>query len=743
MKVFARVRRPKKARGNILFRYGWKITLLLLLAGAVFAVFLFYGTWAQTFHMKSVGEMPERSTVYDADGKIYSRLAGANRLKVSLSEVSPEFIAAVLAREDARFYDHKGIDWRGVVRALSRDVVRMKAKEGASSLTMQLARNSLPLGGRTFSRKLLEAMVALRIEREFTKQQILELYVNRIYFGSGCYGVETASQAYFGKNASKLNLSEAALLAGLIRGPNRFSPLKNPKGAAVQRDAVLDRMVALKKITSSQAEQAKKTKIVTHPKRMPQIQENYAMDAVQRALSLILTQDQMDDGGLSIYTTLDSSVQNAAQDALETQLSKIERQSNFRHPTKAEYKPPENGEGDAAMPYLEGAVVMIDNASGGIRALVGGRDYAQSKFNRALAPANRQIGSAFKPFVYTVAFSHGLFPSSAISDGPIQPGEIDGAGNWSPGNSDGTYGGVMPCSYGLIHSRNTMSVRVGQFAGLDTVQKIANDLGIAQNIPHGPASYIGSFESNLKDLTSAYTVFPNAGVRRQAYIIERIDDQRHKPIYLSAHISSPALDPGATWMTSRLMQEVLTQGTAASARSLGFKLPAAGKTGTTNDYKDAWFIGYTTTLTCGVWVGFDQPTTIIPHGYGAALALPVWTQVNIIQPNHCNRPCHCNTRRSVRFPTNSPPPAAGGPVRLTILICLSIRCQTPPARCMAGSNGRLHNRPRMGLRKRLRSRAASSNRSGDSSDANGFRTNAVNCDGQSSTGKIQHARSLL
>ena len=627
MKVFARVRRPKKARGNILFRYGWKITLLLLLAGGVFAVFLFYGTWAQTFDMKNVGEMPERSTVYDVDGKIYSRLAGANRLKVSLSEVSPEFIAAVLAREDTRFYDHKGIDWRGVLRALSRDIVSMKAKEGASSLTMQLARNSLPLGGRTFSRKLLEAMVALRIEREFTKQQILELYVNRIYFGSGCYGVETASQAYFGKNASKLNLSEAALLAGLIRSPNRFSPLKNPEGAAVQRDAVLDRMVALKKITPSQAEQAKKTKIVTHPKRMPQIQENYAMDAVQRALSLILTQDQMDDGGLSIYTTLDPSVQNATQDALETQLSKIEHQSDFRHPTKADYKPPENGEGDASMPYLEGAVVVIDNASGGIRALVGGRDYAQSKFNRALAPANRQVGSAFKPFVYTVAFSHGLLPSSAISDGPIQPGEIDGAGNWSPANSDGTYGSIMPCSYGLIHSRNTMSVRVGQFAGLDTVQKIANDLGIAQNIPHGPASYIGSFESNLKDLTSAYTLFPNAGVRRQAYIIERIDDQQHKPIYLAAHISSQALDAGSAWMTSRLMQEVLTQGTAASARSLGFKLPAAGKTGTTNDYKDAWFIGYTSTLTCGVWVGFDQPTTIVAHGYGAALALPVWTQV--------------------------------------------------------------------------------------------------------------------
>src|SRR5256886_15896889 len=279
MKLFARLRRAKKVLGFILFRCGWKFTFFLLLAGAVFAIFLFYGTWAQTFDMKNVGEMPERSTVYDVDGKIYSRLAGANRLKVSLSEVSPQFIAAVLAREDTRFYDHKGIDWRGVLRALSRDIVTMSAKEGASSLTMQLARNSLPLGGRTFSRKLLEAMVALRIEREFTKQQILELYVNRIYFGTGCYGVETASQAYFGKNASKLNLSEAALLAGLIRSPNRFSPLKNPEVAAIQRDAVLDRMVALKKITAAQAGEAKKEKIGTHPQRMAQVHEDYATDA--------------------------------------------------------------------------------------------------------------------------------------------------------------------------------------------------------------------------------------------------------------------------------------------------------------------------------------------------------------------------------------------------------------------------------------------------------------------------------
>src|SRR5213082_486072 len=377
MQFFARLRSRKKQSGNILFRYGWKITLLILLAAAGFAVFLFYGTWAQTFDMKNVGEMPERNTVYDVDGKIYSRLAGANRLKVSLSEVSPFFITAVLAREDSRFYEHKGIDWRGILRALVRDITSGSAKEGASSITQQLARNSLPLGGRTLSRKVLEAMVALRIERQFTKQQILELYVNRIYFGTGCYGVETASQAYFSKSASKLNLSEAAILAGLIRSPNRFSPLKNPEGAAVQRNAVLDRMVQLQKLSPAQAEQAKIAKITPHPKRLPFIQENYAMDAVQRDLTLILTQDQIDNGGLFIYTTRDPAVQNAAQQALETQLAKIERQSNFHHPLKTNYQPPTNGD-DSAMPYLQGAVVTDEQRQRCIPPLGGSRHYLEN-----------------------------------------------------------------------------------------------------------------------------------------------------------------------------------------------------------------------------------------------------------------------------------------------------------------------------------------------------------------------------
>src|SRR5213082_2496611 len=283
MKIFQKSSGNGKKKSSRLWRWGWKISLVGLIGGSALGVLIFYSAWAQTFDMKKVGEMPERNTVFDVDGKIYSRLAGANRLIVSLNEVAPAFTDALLAREDTRFFQHNGIDFYGVGRALVRDLLSGSAREGASSITQQLARNSLPLGGRTINRKLLEAMVALRIEHEFTKQQILELYINRIYFGAGCYGVETASQAYFGKSASKLNLSEAAILAGLIRSPNRFSPLKNPQGAVAQGNAVLDRMVALKKITPAQAQEARIAKITPHPKRLPQIQENYAMDAVQRA----------------------------------------------------------------------------------------------------------------------------------------------------------------------------------------------------------------------------------------------------------------------------------------------------------------------------------------------------------------------------------------------------------------------------------------------------------------------------
>jgi penicillin-binding protein 1A len=579
--------------------------------------------------MEAVKEMPQRSTVYDMDGKVWSRLQGENRIVVPLNEVSPHFIAALLAREDARFYQHKGVDPIGIVRAIVRNLAPGGAVQGASTLTQQLARNSYAqrIGQRrSVHRKLLEAFVAARIEQRYKKDGILAHYVNRIYFGSGLYGIESASLAYFGKHASDLTLGESATMAGIIRSPSRFSPLNNPKGAMSERDTVLNRMVKLHKISSADADRARKAGLAISKKRQLTAQENYAMDAVRRELDLLLSDDQRDDGGMKIYTTIDPALQSRAEKAVDVQLKKVEARPGYAHPKKADFSKEAKDE-EQQPPYLQGAIVVIDNRSGGIRALVGGRDFSESKYNRAILPqAARQVGSTFKPFVYAAAFTRGLLPGAAIDDGPIARGEVRAAPTWTPDNSDGSSKGVLRAEEGLIQSRNTMTVRVGELAGLQTIAKIGEAAGIDE-VPPQPSAYLGAFETTVAELTSAYTVFPNAGVRRQSYLIERIDDASGDIIYRAAHVERPALEPGVSWLVTSALMKVIERGTAAAAKSLGFNKPAAGKTGTTNDYHDAWFVGYTTSLTCGVWVGLDTPQTIVPRGYGAALALPIWTEV--------------------------------------------------------------------------------------------------------------------
>jgi penicillin-binding protein 1A len=598
---------------------------ILLLIGAA-AVCVVYGMWASTFDLKQVDNIPERSAVYDMDGRFYARLAGDNRVIIHLDDVSPDFVKALLAREDSRFFSHHGIDPVGIARAMVRNILHGRISEGGSTLTQQLALNTF-LGGkhvRSINRKLLEAFLAIRIEQNFTKKQILESYINRIYFGTpqGVYGVETASQAYFHKHAKDLSLTQSAMLVALIRSPNRYSPFKNLHRAVTQRDEVLNRMAELKMISPAQCDAAKRESLGL-ARKPPGGQENYAMDAVRREVDEILDNDQMEQGGLRVYTTIDPQLQKVAQAAVDEQLRRVEQRPGYRHPTRAQYEG-QSLDADSATPYLQGAVVMIDNRSGGIRALVGGRDYKESHFNRALF-AKRQMGSTFKPFVYAAAFQRGLQPNSPISDGPIRNGELRTVSNWHPENSDGTYHGEMPAEEGLIQSRNTMSVRVGDFAGMGNIQRIASDVGLGQ-IPSQPSIYLGAFEETLRDVTAAYTVFPNEGVRKQAYIVERIDDADGQVLYRAAHITTPAIGQGLSDEMTSVMREVLEHGTAAGARALGWTRPAAGKTGTTNDYKDAWFVGYTRSLTCGVWVGFDHPQPIAPHGYGAALALPIWVE---------------------------------------------------------------------------------------------------------------------
>ena len=619
------VRRRRRAR------WPW-IAAGLLLVAIPLSIFAVFFQRSLQFSIDDIGAMPQRATVFDVDGKPYARLYGENRLVVPLGEVSPKFVDALLSREDSRFYRHFGVDPIGVARAALRNLTSRSKKEGASTLTQQLARNSLPLGGQTLSRKLLEACIALRIEQRYSKKEILEHYINRIYYGGGLYGIEAASQAYFGKPAKDLDLGESALMAGLIRSPNRFSPIKNPKGAATERNVVLGRMVQLGYITEADADRARNQVVATAVKpRVSLYQESYAMDAIKRDLDTILEQQQQDDGGLQIYATIDPELQAIATKALEETLTKIESQPGWEHPRKAQYNK-DGANGEAPTEYLQGALVVIDNRSGAIRALVGGRDFSQSKYNRAIL-SKRQVGSSFKPFIYANAFQRGLLPGAAISDAMIEPGELHDANgaesDWSPANSDNQYGGVQPAENGLIRSRNTMSARVGELVGLATIMKTAQAAGLTRDVPNTPTVYLGAFEATLKDLTAAYTAFPNHGVRRQPYLIERVDDAGSETVYRAAHLEKEMFNPGAAWLTSTLLEKVLgSSGTAARARGdLGFKLPAAGKTGTTNDFKDAWFIGYTSTLTCGVWVGLDRPATIMRRGYGSALALPIWTQV--------------------------------------------------------------------------------------------------------------------
>ena len=603
----------------------WLWALLLLPVAPVVGVISFYALWAGSFDLKKLGEMPQRAVVYDLDGNAYSNLRMAeNRVIVPIDKVSPNFLHALVAREDTRFYDHHGVDPHGIARAIVRNITRHRAAEGASTLTQQLARNSLPLGGKTLSRKILEAFVALRIERHFTKQQILELYVNRIFYGGSLYGIETASQAYFGKPSAQLDLSESAMMAGLIRSPNRFSPLTNPTGAAHERDTVLARMAELHMITGAQEQQAEHEQIRVARNRPSGVQENYAMDAVLNELSGLLTDEQTDEGGLKIYTTIDPQLQTLATQAVEQQLAKIETRPGYEHPRKGQNAGADESTGTD---YLQGAAFIIDNHEGAVRAVVGGREYKNKGFNRATDMPGRPVGSTFKPFVYTAAWQKGLLPGANIDDGAIRPGEIPDAPNWHPGNSDNTFGPVQPAENGLIRSRNTMSVRVGELAGLDAVRKEGQDVGLAENLPADPTILLGTFNTTLAKLTEAYTLFPNNGVHRKAYFIERIDDADGNTIYRAAHGDQPVLPPGATWITHTVLREVMQKGTAAEARTLGFRGPGAGKTGTTNDFRDAWFVGYTTSLTCGVWVGLDHDEPIMARGYGAALALPIWCQV--------------------------------------------------------------------------------------------------------------------
>ena len=635
---------PRKRRGSFLItliKLGLAALLLWVLVGVL------YYLWALTFDLSTIGQMPQRSAIYDRTGTFYSRTMGENRVVVPYDGVSPNFVKALISREDSRFYEHRGIDPLGIGRAAVRNLLFGGMKEGASTITQQLARNSFPLGGKTFNRKFLEAAMAFRIEMEMTKEKILELYMNRIYFGSGLYGVETASQSYFGKPAADMSLSEAALLAGLIRSPNRYSPFNNLEASLRQRNVVLGRMEELELITHSEHEKALREKIAPRQRQLVNPLNSWAVDAILHELEQVVSPSKIDEGGLRIDTSIDAGMQQAAEQSLARRLAEVEARPDFRQ-QHAPPKPPKpsKGKGKGIIPQplqtveppepLQAALLAIDNASGGITAIVGGRNFAESKYNRALV-AMRQIGSSAKPFVYQEAFRKGVItPETPVSDARLSITELPPRSPaYDPQNSDGTFGGDLPAKEGLIQSRNTMSVRVGLATGLGTVASIMEKLGLAEDVPRYPSICLGSFESTLRNVTVAYSALATGGSRLHPHLIEQVTDAEGKVLFRATRDRVPVLDRNAARATTAILTEVFTRGTASRAASLGLRKPAAGKTGTTDRFVDAWFLGYTEGLTCGVWVGFDRPKTIMRGGYGAELALPIW--VDVIQSPAANR----------------------------------------------------------------------------------------------------------
>jgi penicillin-binding protein 1A len=590
-----------------------------------------YGFRAQRYDLGRVHAMPERTIIYDRLGEEIGRIHGEKRTVVPLRQVSEDFRKAILAREDERFYKHGAIDLIGIGRAITKNMAGKR--EGASTITQQLVSDIFHLKRgekrgdtpRQLDRKLLEIAIAVRLEWTLAKDEILEAYINQINWGRQINGIGEASRIYFEKHPSELTLSQSALLAGIVRGPDSFNPFKSMDAATRERNTTLARMVAAKAITQAQADAAKLEPIEVRPKLRRIARASYAMDAIRRDLEIILEKEDIELGGLEITTTIDLRIQQKGEEALNKKLSEVERLSGYSHPTRAAWeKLPEDSRRDPK--YIQGAAIVVENRSGGVLAIVGGRDADESPFNRA-KDADRQLGSLFKPFVYLAAFDKGLRPNTLISDGPIEAGEITGGGTWRPQNSDGKFGGMEPASTGLIRSRNTMSVRVGDLAGISKVKDVAVMAGFSNPMPESPASFLGTWGASPWEVATAYTIFPNHGIRYRPYLISEIKDRDGNVLYSTLPLSYQAAGSGSAWAVSNILQEVATRGTAASVKRLGFDKPCGGKTGTTNDFKDAWFAGYTSQLTCVVWSGFDKPKKTIQGGYGSVLSLPVWVEI--------------------------------------------------------------------------------------------------------------------
>ncbi|MBA2684644.1 MAG: PBP1A family penicillin-binding protein [Gemmatimonadaceae bacterium] len=556
---------------------------------------------------------PQSSLVLARDGQLIGELGAQFRVSVPIRSLPPYVGEAFIAVEDQRFYKHDGVDMVGMAAAL-KDALRGHAR-GASTITQQLVGNMHPdiidRSDHSISRKIHEQNAAREMERHYDKQEILEAYLNQIHFGHGWYGVEEASRHYFGIPAARLSLAQAATLAALPKGPALYDPIRHPDRSKERRDLVLSLMAQQGYATAAAAAAAKAEPIVTAPSMSS---APYVVDVVRREAESagipVMT------GGFQIITTIDGQLQTLAADALTSGLARAEARAGYKHPLFATRTA---GSSD----YLQGAVVAIDPEDGDVLALVGGRNYADSRFNRAIN-ALRQPGSSFKPIVYAAAIADSFTAASIVYDSALAI-PLD-RNVYRPRNDDGQFLGPLTLREALVRSRNPVAVQLGMAEGMDTIAALARALGITTPISPYPASAIGASAVRPIEMVAAYAAFDNDGSRVTTRFIHRITDASGRQVYAERSVARDSvLDPRVAFVVRDMMRDVVTRGTATSVRRyLPERISAAGKTGTTNNDTDAWFVGMTPEVVAGVWVGFDKPVPISPGAAGGSVAAPIW-----------------------------------------------------------------------------------------------------------------------
>ncbi len=577
--------------------------------------------------------------LYAADGRFIGEVGLERRSVVTLDQIPKHVIDAFVITEDKRFYRHHGIDYRRVMGSVIANIRAGGFAEGFSTITMQLARNVFPAqlpsrsaAGSSWNsllRKFREAKVARQLEQRFPKERILELYLNQIALGGGAYGVEAASQRYFARPVSEITVSEGAMLAALPKAPSRYNPRRFPDRAIQRRNTVLELMRRAGALSDADASVAK-----AYPLRLHRSARGtgevapYFVEWVRAELERRFGK-QVYENGLRVLTTLDLDMQGAAERAVERQLRNIEASTygKFEHQSYEAYlaraaSGTADGSG-ANSPYLQASFVAVDPRNGAVRALVGGRDFEDSKFDRATR-ALRQPGSTFKPIVYATAVHSGRPPSYFLDDEPIEVPQMDGS-VWTPQNYDLKFEGRVPMRRAMIMSRNLPAIRLAMEIGEESVVEMAKNFGLTTRIPAYPSIALGSADVYPLEMIASYSTFANLGWRVTPNPILRVETLDGRKLYEANPQRVQVLSREEAWIMTDMMRDVIRAGTGSSVIRDGFRIPAGGKTGTTNDYTDVWFVGFTADLVAGVWIGFDQPKQIMSNAQGGRLAAPAWT----------------------------------------------------------------------------------------------------------------------